>query len=149
MDSEPAVVPVVVPVDPPTVSQLPPEVVEGAALKVTADPLLVVTMTLWAEGAAPPAVAANVSPVVVDALRLSVGTVGGGGVLTLAVTVTVCAPLDAAPLAGVMTTLPVQVPAARLDAPTMSTVTDVGVLAPGGTALSQLLPQLVVEELVV
>lgn len=80
---------------------------------------------------------------------MSVGTVGGGGVLTLAVTVTVCAPFDAAPLAGVMTTLPVQVPAARLDAPTMSTVTDVGVLAPGGTALSQLLPQLVVEELVV
>jgi len=89
MDSEAAVVPVVVPVDPPTVSQLPPEVVEDAAVKVTADPSLVVTMTFWAVGELPPAVAVNVRPVVVDALRLSVGTVGGGGVVTLAVTETV------------------------------------------------------------
>jgi hypothetical protein len=148
MDSEASVVPVVVPVDPPTVSQLPPEVVEGAALNVAADPLLVVTMTPWAKGAVPPAVAVNVRPVVVDALRLSVGRVGGGGVVTLAVTETVWAPLEALPVAGVMTTLPLQVPAGRLDAPTTSTVTDVGVLAPGGTALNQL-PQVVVEKLVV
>jgi len=47
-----------------------------------------------------------------------------------------------------MTTLPVQVPAGRLDGPTTFTVTDVGVLAPGGTAFNQL-PQLVVEKVVV
>jgi hypothetical protein len=145
MDSEAAVVPVLVPVEPPTVSQLPVEV--GAALNVTAAPLLVVTMTLCAVGAVPPTVAVKVRP---DELMFNVGGGGGGGgVVTLAVTDTVWAPSEALPLAGVITTLPVQVPDGRLDATLILTVTDVGVLEPGGTALSQLLPQFVVEKVVV
>jgi hypothetical protein len=139
-DSEVAVVPVLEP----TPSQVPPEVVEALALKVTADPSLVVTITLC-DGTGEPMVALNVRP---GELKLRVGTVGGGGVVTLAVTGTVWAPSEALPVAGVMTTLPVQVPAGRLAAPTIPTVTEVGVLAPGGMAFSQF-PQFVVEKLVV
>ena len=79
-------------VEPPTVSQFPPAVVEGAALNVTADPLLVVTMTLCAEGAVSPAVALKLRPA---ELRLRVGTLGGIGVVTLTVTGTESGLFDA------------------------------------------------------
>jgi hypothetical protein len=123
-----------VPVEPPMVSQLPPEVVEGAALNVTADPLLVVTMTNCAEGALPPAVAVKVRPA---ELRLSVGGVvdGGIGVVPLRVTGTDMGLFEAPVEAN--ETLPVYIPAARPVA-TMPTVAVSGVLPPGGITVSQL-----------
>jgi hypothetical protein len=89
MDSEAEVVPVLVPVEPPTLSQLPPEGVAtvGAALNVTAELSLAATVTLCAVGAVPPAVAVKVRPVgLVDPFTSSVGTLGGIGVVTVRVT---------------------------------------------------------------
>lgn len=137
----------IVPVVEPMLSQVPPVgvVTAAVALNVCAEPLLVVTDT-FCGCAVPPAVAVKVRPV---GFRFNVGGGGGGGgVVTLAVTETVWAPSEALPVAGVMVTLPVQVPDGRLPAPLIPTVTDVGVLAPGGMAVSQF-PQLVVEKLVV
>jgi hypothetical protein len=81
-----------------TESQLPPVAVVALSVNVTADPLLVDTVTLCGDGAAPPTVALKVRPVEV---RLSVGGVVGGGigVVTMRVTGTDCglfeAPVDA------------------------------------------------------
>jgi hypothetical protein len=68
-----------------TESQLPPDVVVALSVNVTADPSLVETVTLCADGAEPPTVALKVSPA---ELSTSVGVVMGGGigVVTLRVT---------------------------------------------------------------
>jgi hypothetical protein len=91
-DSESGVVPVVEP----TPNQLPPVVVEAAAVNVTADPVLVVTITLC-DATGEPMVALKVRPV---ELRLRVGGAAVGiGVVTVSVTGTdtglLVAPVDA------------------------------------------------------
>jgi hypothetical protein len=68
-----------------TESQLPPDAVVALSVNVTADPLLVDTVTLCDAGAAPPTVALKVRPVEV---RLSVGGVVGGGIGVVTVRVT-------------------------------------------------------------
>ena len=73
------------------------------------------------------------------------GSVGGGTVVTLKVTLTVCG-LLVAPVEA-MVTVPVYVPTARPAGLTL-TVTGRGVLPPGGVAVSQLPPE-VVDTLVV
>jgi len=80
-----------------TESQLPPVAVVVLSVNVTADPLLVDTVTLCGNGAAPPTVALKVRLV---ELRLRVGGPAVGiGVVTLRVTGTDCglfeAPVDA------------------------------------------------------
>ena len=70
-----------------TESQLPPELVVALSVNVTADPLLVDTVTGCDEGAAAPTVAVKLRPV---EFTVSVGggvTTGGGiGVVTVSVT---------------------------------------------------------------
>ena len=127
-----------------TVSQLPPETVEALSVNVTADPVLVVTVTVCSAEAAPPTVAVKVRPV---ELRLSVGGPAAGiGVVTVRVTGTdsglLVAPVDA------NEAVPLYVPAARPVA-TMCTVSVKAVLPPGGVMVSQVPPAGLVAEVAV
>jgi hypothetical protein len=132
-------VPVPVPVEPPTVSQFPVEV--GASLNVTADPALVVTITVCAAGAfVLPSVAVKLRPV---ELKFSVGMAGGMAVTTLRVTETVCG-LFETPVAA-NETLPVHVVPAERPVATKCTVALRGVGPEGLSIVNQLFPQDVVE----
>jgi hypothetical protein len=126
-----------------TESQFPPEAVVALSVNVTADPSLVLTITLCDE-TVPPTVALKVRSI---ELRLSVGGPAVGiGVVTVMVTGTDNGLFEAPVEAN--ETLPVYVPTSRPVA-TMCTVSVKGVLPPGCIMVSQLPPAGVVEELAV